>query len=83
MQSRGKSEAEAKAGTLAMIRDQSIIKAEAELERNAIKSGQSTEELKLSLTRRFDLWFEEQSQAAKSTTSSLTTAPAPAGPGVN
>lgn len=60
-----------------------VFKAEAELERNALKSGQSTDELKRSLTRRFDLWFEEQSQAAKSTTSSLTTAPAPAGPGVN
>lgn len=60
-----------------------VLKAEAELQRNALKSGQSTEELRLSLTRRFDLWFEEQSQAAKSTASSLTTAPAPAGPGVN
>ena len=60
-----------------------VFKAEAELERNALKSGQSTEELKLSLTRRFDLWFEEQSQATKSTKGSLTTAPAPAGPGVN
>ena len=60
-----------------------VFKAEAELERDALKSGQSTGELRLSLTRRFDLWFEEQSQAAKSTSSSLITPPAPAGPGVN
>ena len=60
-----------------------VFKAEAELQRDALKSGQSTDELKQALTRRYDLWFEEQSQAAKSTTSSLITAPAPAGPGVN
>ncbi len=60
-----------------------VFKAEAELKRDALKSGRSTEELRQSLTRRFDLWYEEQSQAAKSTTSSLTTAPATAGPGVN
>lgn len=60
-----------------------VFKAEAELRRDALKSGRSTEELRQSLTRRFDLWYEEQSQAAKSTTSSLTTAPATAGPGVN
>jgi hypothetical protein len=60
-----------------------VFKAEAELQREALKSGRSTDELRKSLTRRFDLWFEEQSQAAKSTTSSLITAPAPAGPGVN
>lgn len=60
-----------------------VFKAEAELERDALKSGRSTDELRLSLARRFDLWFEEQNQAAKSATSSLTTAPAPAGPGVN
>jgi hypothetical protein len=60
-----------------------VFKAEAELQRDALKSGRSTEELRQSLTRRFDLWYEEQSQAAKSTTSSLTTAPATAGPGVN
>jgi N-acetylmuramoyl-L-alanine amidase len=60
-----------------------VFKAEAELQRDAKESGQSTDELKQSLTRRFDLWFEEQSQAAKSTTSSLITAPATAGPGVN
>jgi hypothetical protein len=60
-----------------------VLKAEAELERDARKSGQSTDELKLSLTRRFDAWFEEQSQAAKSASGSLATAPAPAGPGVN
>ena len=55
----------------------------AELEKDAKKSGRSTGELRLSLIRRFDLWFEEQSQAAKSTTSSLINSPAPAGPGVN
>ncbi len=60
-----------------------VLKAEAGLEKDALKSGQSTDELKQALTRRFDLWYEEQSQAAKSTTSSLITAPAPAGPGVN
>ncbi|MEO8358852.1 MAG: peptidoglycan recognition family protein [Vicinamibacteria bacterium] len=60
-----------------------VLKAEAELERDALKSGQSTADLRLSLTKRFDLWFEEQSQAGKSTTSSLITAPASAGPGVN
>ncbi len=60
-----------------------VFKAEAELEKDAVKSGQSTEALRLSLRRRFDLWFEGQSQAAKSTTSSLISAPAPAGPGVN
>lgn len=60
-----------------------VLKAEAELKRDALQSGRSTDELKQSLTRRYDLWYEEQSQAAKSTTSSLTTAPAPAGPGVN
>ena len=59
-----------------------VFKAEAELQRDALKSGRSTDELRQSLTRRFDLWYEEQSQAAKSTTSSLIT-PAPAGPGVN
>jgi hypothetical protein len=59
-----------------------VFKAEAELQKDAVKSGQSTDALKQTLTRRFDLWFEEQSQAAKSTTSSLIT-PAPAGPGVN
>lgn len=59
-----------------------VLKAEAELKRDALKSGRSTDELRQSLTRRFDLWYEEQSQAAKSTTSSLIT-PAPAGPGVN
>ena len=60
-----------------------VFKAEAELEKDALKSGRSTDELRLSLARRFDLWFEEQSQAAKSPTSSLITAPAHAGPGVN
>ena len=60
-----------------------VFKAEAELQRDATKSGQSTDALRQSLTRRFDLWLEEQSQAAKGVTSSLTTAPAPAGPGVN
>ncbi|MEO5761533.1 MAG: peptidoglycan recognition family protein, partial [Vicinamibacteria bacterium] len=53
-----------------------VVKAEAELERDAMKSGQSTSDLRLSLLKRFDLWFEEQSQAGKSTTSSLITAPA-------
>jgi hypothetical protein len=60
-----------------------VFKAEAELERDAIKSGQSKADLRLALARRFDLWFEEQSQATKSATSASTTAPAPAGPGVN
>ncbi len=60
-----------------------VFKAEAELEKDARKSGRSVDELRLSLIRRFDVWFEEQSQAAKSATSSLITAPAPAGPGVN
>lgn len=64
-----------------------VFKAEAELERDALKSGRSTDDLRLSLERRFDLWFEEQSQAQASATrgptGSLTTAPAIAGPGVN
>lgn len=60
-----------------------VIKAEAKLTREAREAGQSADELRLSMTRRFDLWFEEQSQAKKSSSSSLTTAPAPAGPGVN
>lgn len=69
-----------------------VLKAEAKLEKEALSAGQSAEERRLSLTRRFDLWFEEQSQAQsqalksearKSALSSLTTAPAPAGPGVN
>ena len=60
-----------------------VLKAEADLQRDAEKSGRTTDELKQSLGRRFDLWYEEQSQAAKSPTGSLTTAPAPAGPGVN
>ena len=60
-----------------------VLKAEAELKRDALKSGQSTGDFRLSLTKRFDLWFEEQSQAAKSAASTLTTAPALAGPGVN
>lgn len=60
-----------------------VFKAEAELEKAASKAGQSTSELRLSLARRFDLWFEEQSQAAKSASSALITPPAPAGPGVN
>ena len=60
-----------------------VFKAEADLEKDALKLGQSTDALRLSLGKRFDLWFEEQSQAAKSTTSSLISAPAPAGPGVN
>jgi hypothetical protein len=60
-----------------------VFKAEAELERDALKSGRSPDDLRRSLVRRFDLWFEEQNQAAKSTASSLITAPATAGPGVN
>ncbi len=60
-----------------------VFKAEADLEREASKSGRSTDELRQSLVRRFDLWFEEQSQAPKSATSSAITAPALAGPGVN
>ncbi|MBK5254520.1 MAG: N-acetylmuramoyl-L-alanine amidase [Vicinamibacteria bacterium] len=64
-----------------------VLKAEAELERDALTSGRSTDDLRLSLARRFDLWFEEQSRASapatKSPNSSLTTAPAAAGPGVN
>jgi hypothetical protein len=60
-----------------------VFKAEMELQREALKSGRTTDELRLSLTRRFDLWFEEQSQAKKSAATSLITAPAPAGPGVN
>lgn len=60
-----------------------VFKAEAELEQEARKSGQSTDALRLTLVRRFDQWFEEQSQAAKSTASSITNPPAPAGPGVN
>jgi len=60
-----------------------VFKAEAGLEREARRSGQSTDELKHTLARRFDAWFEEQSQAAKSAPGSLATAPAPAGPGVN
>lgn len=60
-----------------------VFKAEAELERDALKSGRSTDDLRRSLVRRFDLWFEEQNQAAKSTASSLITVPATAGPGVN
>lgn len=59
-----------------------VFKAETELEKEAIKSGHSTDELRLSLVRRFDLWFEEQSQAAKSATPSLIT-PAVAGSGAN
>lgn len=60
-----------------------VFKAEAELEQEARRSGQSTDALRLTLVRRFDQWFEEQSQAAKSTASSITNPPAPAGPGVN
>lgn len=60
-----------------------VFKAEAELEQEAKRSGQSTDALRLALVRRFDQWFEEQSQAAKSTASSITNPPAPAGPGVN
>ncbi len=60
-----------------------VIKAEAKLEMEARSAGRSADELRLSMARRFDLWFEEQSQAKKSVAGSLTTAPAPAGPGVN
>jgi len=60
-----------------------VLKAEAELEKDALKSGLSAHDLRQSLMRRFDLWFEEQSQAAKSASSAPTTAPATAGPGVN
>lgn len=60
-----------------------VFKAEVELEKAASLAGQSTAELRLSLARRFDLWFEEQSQAAKSASSALITPPAPAGPGAN
>lgn len=60
-----------------------VKKAEAELERDAVQSGRSTADLRLALERRYDLWFEEQSQAGKSPANSLITAPAGAGPGVN
>lgn len=60
-----------------------VFKAEAELERDAKRSGQSTETLRLALTRRFDSWFEEQSQAAKGAAGSQNTSPAATGPGVN
>lgn len=60
-----------------------VFKAEAELEQEAKRSGQSPDALRLARIRRFDQWFEEQSQAAKSTASSITNPPAPAGPGVN
>ncbi len=60
-----------------------VLKAEADLKKDALQSGRSVDQLRTSLIRRFDVWFEEQSQAAKSATSSLITAPAPAGPGVN
>ena len=60
-----------------------VFKAEIELEREALKAGKTTDALRLSLTDRFDHWFEEQSQAVKGASSPLITAPAPAGPGVN
>jgi hypothetical protein len=60
-----------------------VIKAEAGLASEAVRTGRPASELRLSMTRRFDRWFEEQSQARKSASSSLTTPPAPAGPGVN
>jgi hypothetical protein len=64
-----------------------VFKAEAELKKDALKSGRSPDDLRLSLAERFDLWFEEQNKAqataTKSAVSSLTTAPAAAGPGVN
>ena len=59
-----------------------VLKAETELAKEAVRSGSTTDELRLTLIRRFDLWFEEQSQAAKSASTSLIT-PALAGPGVN
>lgn len=60
-----------------------VLKAEAELEKEALKSGRSVDDLRLSLAGRFDLWFEEQSQTAKGPTRLSTTAPAASGPGVN
>jgi hypothetical protein len=60
-----------------------VLKAEAELLKDASKSGLSAHDLRQSLMKRFDLWFEEQSQAAKSSASAITTAPASAGPGDN
>ena len=60
-----------------------VFKAEARLAKDAVKAGQTPEAFRLSLRQRFDVWFEEQSQAVKSATSSVVSAPAPAGPGVN
>ena len=61
-----------------------VLKAEAKLEKEALSAGQSAEERRLSLTRRFDLWFEEQSQAqSQAQKGEAPTAPASAGPGVN
>ena len=60
-----------------------VFKAEARLEKEAVKAGQTPEAFRLALRQRFDVWFEEQSQAVKSATSSVVSAPAPAGPGVN
>jgi len=60
-----------------------VLKAEAELEKEALKSGRSADDVRLSRARRFDLWFEEQSQTAKGPTRLSTAAPAASGPGVN
>ena len=60
-----------------------VLKAEAELLKDASRTGISADDLRESLKRRYDLWFEEQSNAAKSAASASTTAPASAGPGDN
>ncbi len=56
-----------------------VFKAEAELEKAALKSGRSTDDLRLSLERRFDLWFEEQNQASASASASASATKGPTG----